>query len=357
MGYNFKEILSHFNTSTNVMPYGDGHINDTFKIGPGEKYLLQRINHNIFKEPEKLMENIENVTEHLKKKIIADGGDEKRETLSLIKTIDGKSYYKTEDGNYFRMYIFIDDAVTYNKIEEPIHFYNAAKAFGKFQKNLSDFPAESLHESIPNFHNTVSRFKDFKKAVEDDVMGRAKDVQPEIEFILQREKDCSVIVDAIKSGEVPVRVTHNDTKLNNVMIDNKSGEGICVVDLDTVMPGSLLYDYGDSLRFGTNNSDEDDKNLDNVFCRLDLFDVFTKGYLEELREVLTPKEIELLPFSAKLMTLECGMRFLGDYLNGDTYFKIHREGHNLDRARTQIKLVADMEKKENEMKEIVEKYL
>ena len=357
MAYNLNEIISKFDITNSIEPYGDGHINDTYLAKADTKFILQRINHSIFKNPEKLMENIQNVTEHLGKKIKEEGGDVTRETLTIIKTLDGKSFYKDEEGNYFRMYVFIDNATTYQKIENPMHFYSAAKAFGKFQKNLADFPAESLYESIPNFHNTVSRFEDFKKAVEEDKMGRAKDVQKEIEFAFARAKDCGIIVDAIASGEVPVRVTHNDTKLNNVMIDDATGEGLCVIDLDTVMPGSLLYDYGDSMRFGTNNSDEDDKNLDNVFCRLDLFEAFTKGYMEELRETLTPKEIELLPFSAKLMTFECGIRFLGDHLNGDTYFKIHRENHNLDRARTQFKLVYDMEQKEEEMKEIVKKYL
>jgi Ser/Thr protein kinase RdoA (MazF antagonist) len=357
MAYNLNEVISKFDITNSIEPYGDGHINDTYLAKADTKFILQRINHSIFKNPEKLMENIQNVTEHLGKKIKEEGGDVTRETLTIIKTLDGKSFYKDEDGNYFRMYVFIDNATTYQKIENPMHFYSAAKAFGKFQKNLADFPAESLYESIPNFHNTVSRFEDFKKAVEEDKMGRAKDVQKEIEFAFARAKDCGIIVDAIASGEVPVRVTHNDTKLNNVMIDDATGEGLCVIDLDTVMPGSLLYDYGDSMRFGTNNSDEDDKNLDNVFCRLDLFEAFTKGYMEELRETLTPKEIELLPFSAKLMTFECGIRFLGDHLNGDTYFKIHRENHNLDRARTQFKLVYDMEQKEEEMKKIVAKYL
>ncbi len=357
MAYKLNEIISKFDITDSIEPYGDGHINDTYLALSDSKFILQRINHSIFKNPEKLMENIQNVTDHLGKKIKEEGGDVTRETLTIIKTLDGKSYYKTEDGSYFRMYKFIDNATTYQKIENPMHFYSAAKAFGKFQKNLADFPAESLYESIPNFHNTVSRFEDFKKTVEEDKMGRAKDVQKEIEFAYERAKDCGIIVDAIAKGEVPVRVTHNDTKLNNVMIDDATGEGLCVIDLDTVMPGSLLYDYGDSMRFGTNNSDEDDKNLDNVFCRLDLFEAFTKGYMEELRETLTPKEIELLPFSAKLMTFECGIRFLGDHLNGDTYFKIHRENHNLDRARTQFKLVYDMEQKEEDMKKIVAKYL
>ena len=208
MAYNLNEIISKFDITNSIEPYGDGHINDTYLAKADTKFILQRINHSIFKNPEKLMENIQNVTEHLGKKIKEEGGDVTRETLTIIKTLDGKSFYKDEEGNYFRMYVFIDNATTYQKIENPMHFYSAAKAFGKFQKNLADFPAESLYESIPNFHNTVSRFEDFKKAVEEDKMGRAKDVQKEIEFAFARAKDCGLIVDAIASGEVPVRVTH-----------------------------------------------------------------------------------------------------------------------------------------------------
>lgn len=354
MEYNLNEIVAKFDITNSIEPYGDGHINDTYLVASNPKFILQRINSKVFTNPHELMNNIQKVTDHLREKIKAAGGNAERETLTIIKTLDGKSYYKADEDNYFRMYVFIDEATTYQKIENPKHFYSAAKAFGKFQKNLADFPAESLYEVIPNFHNTVSRFKDFKKAVKEDKMGRAKDVQKEIEFAMEREAICSKIIDAMKDGSVPMRVTHNDTKLNNVMIDDKTGEGLCVIDLDTVMPGSLLYDYGDSLRFGTNNSDEDDKNLDNVFCRLDLFEEFTKGYLEELKDTLTPMERELLPMSAILMTFECGIRFLGDHLNGDTYFKIHRENHNLDRARTQFKLVYDMEQKMDEMKKIID---
>ena len=357
MNYSLAEIVRNFSIDVSVESYGNGHINDTYIADSEPKYILQRINHAIFKNPEQVMSNILGVTEFLREKIIAEGGDPNRETLTVIKTVDGKSYYKTEDGNYFRMYNYVEDAVSYEAVESPEQFYQAARAFGKFQNMLSDYPAEKLYDTIPFFHDTVKRFGDFKKAVADDLAGRVATVQKEIDFVLAREADAAVVVNAIADGRVPLRVTHNDTKLNNVMLDSKTGAGVCVIDLDTVMPGSLLYDYGDALRFGASSGAEDEVDLDKIYFDLELFEAFTKGFLEEVGDKLTPAEIELLPFSAKLLTYECGMRFLGDYLNGDTYFKTHREGHNLDRARTQFKLVADIERKLDEMKNIVAKYV
>ena len=357
MSYTLEDIVRKFAIHVNVESYGNGHINDTYIVDDEPKYILQRINHAIFKNPEQVMSNILGVTEFLRKKIIAEGGDPERETLTVIKTVDGDSFYKTEDGNCFRMYNYIENAVSYEAVEAPEQFYQAARAFGKFQNMLADYPAEKLYETIPFFHDTTKRFADFKKAVADDAAGRAASVQKEIDFVLARYADTGVVVDAIADGRVPLRVTHNDTKLNNVMLDAVSGEGVCVIDLDTVMPGSLLYDYGDALRFGASSGAEDEIDLDKIYFDLELFEAFTKGFLEEVGDKLTPAEIELLPFSAKLLTYECGMRFLGDYLNGDTYFKIHREGHNLDRARTQFKLVADIESKLEEMKKIVAKYI
>ena len=302
------------------------------------------------------MDNVVMVTEFLKKKIAAAGGDVNRETLTVIPSKDGKSFVKTEDGDYFRVYIFVDDAISYQVVENPEDFYNAACAFGKFQNMLADFEADKLHETIKNFHNTKSRYVDFEKAVADNKSGKAESVKEEIAFAMARKDDAAVIVDGIAEGRIPLRVTHNDTKLNNVMVDSKTGKGICVIDLDTVMPGSLLYDFGDSIRFGTNPASEDEKDLSKVYCDLNLFEQYVKGFLSELGDSITKEEAELLPMSAKLMTLECGIRFLGDHLNGDVYFKIHRENHNLDRARTQFKMVADMEEKMDEMKAIVAKY-
>jgi len=338
----------------------DGHINDTFVVyftkddGKEYRYILQRINHNVFKEPEKLMENIVGITQHMRKKIIAAGGDPLRETLNIVPTVDGKAFHVCEDGNYWRTYIYIEGAKAYELPESAHQFYNVGKAFGKFQRLLSDYPAEKLHETIPNFHHTKLRFDALVKAVEEDVMNRAKDVKEEIEFAFAREKDTSVLVDLLEKGQLPLRVTHNDTKLNNVMIDNATGEGICVIDLDTVMPGLSLYDFGDSIRFGASTAPEDEKDLSKVWMDLNLYENYTKGFLEEAGDSLTRTELEYLAFSAKLMTYECGIRFLTDYLQGDTYFKIQRPEHNLDRTRTQFKLVADMEKKLDEMKKIVD---
>lgn len=361
-----QDIASKFQlegTLTESAPYGSGHINDTLRLtcelpqGGHKCYILQRMNDDIFKDPDGLMENIMNVTSFLRKKIAENGGDPERETLNVIPTVDGKNYLVDENGDYWRTYKYIEDATSFDTVEKPEDFYNSAVSFGNFQKLLADYPAATLHETIPNFHNTVSRFADFKKAVEEDVCGRAKDVQKEIQFVLDREADTHIICDALEKGEIPLRVTHNDTKLNNIMIDNKTGKGICVIDLDTVMPGSALYDYGDSIRFGASTGAEDEKNLDLISCDLNLFEIYTKGYIEGCGGSLTEKEIRMMPMGAKLMTLECGMRFLADYLQGDVYFKIHREEHNLDRCRTQFKLVADMEAKWDTMMQIVEKYI
>lgn len=360
-----SEVASQFEMEgiiTEMEPFGSGHINDTYRItcnvegGKVRRYILQRMNHEIFKNPKELMENVVNVTSFLREKIIAGGGNPDRETLNVVQTKSGDNYLQDGDGNYWRVYLFIEDAVSFDVVEKPEDFYNSAVSFGNFQKMLSDYPAETLHETIVDFHNTVKRFGDFKKAVEADALGRAKEVQEEIRFVLDREADTHVICDALAQKKIPLRVTHNDTKLNNIMIDNKTGKGICVIDLDTVMPGSALYDYGDSIRFGANTGEEDEKNLNLISLNLDLFDIYTKGFLEGCGGSLTKEEIELFPMGAKLMTFECGMRFLTDYLEGDVYFKIHRPEHNLDRARTQFKLVADMEQKWEQMKEIVEKY-
>lgn len=346
---------------TELIPFGSGHINDTFRItcelsdGKEKKYILQKMNDSIFKNPEELMENVMNVTSFLRKKIVAAGGDPDRETLNVIPTKEGKNYLD-KGGECWRMYIFIEGATCYDEVKTPEDFYNTAVSFGNFQKMLADYPAETLHETIVNFHNTVSRFADFKKAVEEDVCGRAKEVQEEIKFIMDREDVAHIICDALEQKRIPLRVTHNDTKLNNIMIDDETGKGLCVIDLDTVMPGSALYDFGDSIRFGASTGAEDEENLDLVSVNLELFDIYTKGFLEGCEGSLTEEEIKLFPAGAKVITFEQGIRFLTDYLQGDTYYKIHRPNHNLDRSRTQLKLVADMEKKWDEMEKIVAKY-
>lgn len=343
-------------------PYGNGHINDTFvawfkkEDGAKIRYILQRMNHITFKEPEKLMENIVGITRFIRKKVESYHGDVNRETMNVIPAKDGKSYYKDSIGSYWRAYIFIEDAITFDLVEKPEDFYASAVAFGYFQQQLVDYPASTLHETIPDFHNTPVRFETFKKAINEDVLGRKKEVQPEIDFVLKREEFMHTLMDSYATGKLPLKVTHNDTKLNNVMIDKKTGKGICVIDLDTVMPGFSVNDFGDSIRFGASTGAEDEPDLSKVNFDLSLYEVYTKGFLEGCNGSLSETELDMLPVGAKMMTLECGMRFLTDYLQGDTYFRIHRKGHNLDRARTQFKLVADMEKNWDAMYEIVNKY-
>lgn len=360
-----SEALIGFQLDGMVMsavPYGSGHINDTFLMtlrkddGSEGRVILQRMNKSIFKKPVELMENIMGVTSFLRERIIENGGDPERETLNVIPTKQGDPYFVDSEGEYWRCYVFIENARSYDQVESPEDFYQSAVAFGNFQRLLAAYPAATLHETIEGFHDTKARFAVFKKAVEEDVCGRAAEVQKEIDFVLAREDVANVFGDLLMNGEVPLRVTHNDTKLNNVMIDDETHKGICVVDLDTVMPGLAMNDFGDSIRFGASTAAEDEKDLDKVWCDLELFDIYAKGFLESCGESLTAKEIEMLPMGAKVMTFECGMRFLTDYLQGDTYFKVHREGHNLDRCRTQFKLVADMEAKWDAMQDIIKKY-
>ncbi len=348
-----NEIMAQFDVSAKIENYGNGHINDTYISRPND-YILQRINTAIFKNPQELMDNIEAVTEFLKKKIIAQGGDPMRETLTVIKTKDGKSYYECE-GMVFRMYKYVDKTVTIEEAKTPLDMYRAGKGFGHFGALLNDFPADTLNETIADFHNTPKRLENLKKTAAEDKMGRASSVQKEIEFCLSREEMTKKVTEGIKNGEIPLRVTHNDTKINNILFDSETGEGICVIDLDTVMPGSVLYDFGDALRIGASTASEDETELSKVLFDINKFESFAKGYLEETSELLTEKETELLAFSAKLLTLECGMRFLTDYLEGDTYFKIHRENHNLDRARNQFKLVEEIEAVEEKLNTIIKR--
>ncbi len=352
-----NEILSHFSVDVTIEPYGNGHINDTYITVSSPRYILQRINTKVFKNPEQVMNNILNVTEHIRKKILANGGDPDRETLRVIKTKTGENYYRAENGDCYRMYNFIENSVSHDITERPEQLFQAGRAFGKFQNMLSDFPADRLFETIPDFHDTRKRFENLKDAIQEDKVGRAASAKEEIDFALSYEKEVGIIVDALKDGLIPYRVTHNDTKLNNVMFDAQTDEAVCVIDLDTVMPGSLLYDYGDALRFGASTGAEDETDLSKIEFSLEYFEAFTKGFLGELGSAITQKECELLAFSAKLITYEIGIRFLTDYLEGDRYFKIHREHHNLDRCRTQFKLVSDIEKKTKKMNEIIKKYI
>lgn len=355
-----KAIIEQFEILgdvTSVKIYGSGHINTTYRVNTTEEdYILQKVNTSIFKNMEQLVENVAGVTEYLTETIKKRGGNPRRETLQVIRTKDGQNYYKGDDGFSYRMYYFITGASCYDTVEKPEVFYESAVAFGKFQCLLASYPAETLHETIPDFHHTAKRFETFLQAVEQDVCDRASGVQDEIAFVMKRAKDMSVLTDMLAKGELPLRVTHNDTKLNNIMIDNETGKGICILDLDTVMPGLSVNDFGDSIRFGANTALEDETDLSKVSLDLELYEVYVKGFLEGCQGILTENELKMLPMGAKMMTLECGMRFLTDYLEGDTYFRIHRKHHNLDRCRSQFALVADMERKWDEMAAIVKKY-
>lgn len=355
MGYeeNLNHILNQFVPGSSLSGFGDGHINDTYIVDSGE-YILQRINTGIFTNPEKLMENVVNVTEFLRGKIEKAGGNPDRETLTVIKTSDGNNIYTAKNGQVYRVYKYIPDSVSISECPGLDHLYNAAKGFGRFQSMLSDYPADSLFEVIPDFHNTPKRFEKLKKAIQKDLAGRARNVGEEINFALSQEDYITAVTDGLANGSIPLRVTHNDTKINNVLFDKDTGKAICVIDLDTVMPGSMLYDFGDALRIGAATAAEDEVDLSKVHFSRDAFEAFTRGYFEEMLPCLTETEIEYLPLSAKLLTFECGIRFLTDYLNGDTYFKIHRENHNLDRARSQFCLVRDIAKQEDDLKKLVQ---
>lgn len=346
------EILRGFRLDAEPVscePYGCGHINATYLAvtASGRRYILQKINHHTFRDVAGLMENITSVTEFLRTKT-----DDPRSVLTLVKTADGASYLHAQEG-YWRVYDFVEDTICLQQPETDEDFYQSAVGFGTFQQLLAEFPAEKLHETIPNFHNTPDRYRAFLETLERDPMRRAAQVQPEIEFALARQSEMAALQTALKAGELPLRVTHNDTKLNNVLLDAKTRKALCVIDLDTVMPGSSLYDFGDSIRFGASTAAEDEPDLSRVQFSLPMFEAFTRGFLKEAGQTLGAREIELLPMGAKLMTLECGMRFLADYLNGDKYFRVHREGHNLDRARTQFKLVRCMEESWAQMADIV----
>lgn len=344
-----------------VKPFGGGHINDTFLVVTEnehmrEKYILQRINHDIFKNVEKLMENYCNVCDYLKKVVKGRGGNHLRETITVVKTKNGNSFVKDSKGNYWRGILFIENSITTEVIQCKEDFYKTGKAFGGFQNMLSAYKADTLYESIPNFHNTKERFKTFLEDVENDIAGRKSEVEDDINFILAREKDTAVLVDLLAAGELPLRVTHNDTKIGNILLDKDTKEGICIIDLDTIMPGLSLYDFGDAIRSGSTYAAEDEKDLEKVYVDLELFEAFTKGFIEGAAGVLRKKEIEMLPMGAKVIILEQAIRFLGDYLNGDVYYKTSYDKQNLYRTRTQLKLVADMEEKWSELNEIVKAY-
>jgi hypothetical protein len=349
---NFPELIRHFTfegTFLSAQPFGNGHIHDTyaaiFETEPGQarRYILQRMNTHVFTHPGQVMENIQKVTTHLRRVIEEGGGDPQRETLTLIPTLDGSIFYQEENGATWRAMLFIEGAQTYQTVTDPNLYNRAAGAFGRFQARLADFPASDLHVTLPDFHNTPWRFNNFLDAFEKDIVGRAEHTQLEIDFLLQRRGQASRLIELENSGKIPIRVTHNDTKLDNVMIDDRTGEAVCVIDLDTVMPGSALYDFGDAVRSAANPAAEDEPDLSKVVFNFPVFERMVQGYLSEAGPLLTQAELDNLAFSGWLITYEQALRFLGDYLNGDTYYKIQHPEHNLDRARTQIKLVHGME--------------
>ena len=354
----FQPIADYFGITGAIVHAEEihsGNINRTYLLAVQEgnsqkEYVFQKINTFVFKRPEDVMDNILKVTEHIKKKLLESNGTYDRRVLSFLVGKDGKPYYYTNSTKHFwRVYEYIGLAVAYNMVEKPEQFYEAGRSFGEFQGWLSDFPAQTLAEIIPNFHNTPVRFRTFREAVERDTANRRAEVEEEIRFLLDREAECGALVKGLESGEIPYRVTHNDTKINNILFDIPTQKAICVIDLDTVMPGSSLYDFGDAVRYGASTALEDERDLSKVSIDLHLYELFTKGFLETTGNRMTDAELKLLPQSVKIMALELASRFLADYLDGDTYFKTNCEDHNLVRARTQIQLVRDMERKWEEM--------
>ena len=360
--YDIHHIARHLDLPGDFLgaePYGSGHINDTYRAtyreaGKTVYYILQRINHDVFKQPIPLMDNVDRITRHQREKLQAGGvTDLDRRALRVIPATDGLSYYQDDDGNIWRAYVFITRAQTYDFLEDPQQAFQAGKAFGGFQLQLSDLPGERLVETIPNFHHTPKRFETFAAAVAEDRMNRARLARPEIAFAMAQEAMTRHLIDCYKDGRMPERITHNDTKINNVMLDDETGEGICIIDLDTTMPGLIPYDFGDMVRTYTSPTEEDERDLSKIHIEMALFKNLAEGYLASAHTFLTEAERENLVFGGKLMTFENGIRFLTDFLQGDVYYKIHREGHNLDRCRTQFKLVALIAEQEAALNEIV----
>jgi hypothetical protein len=357
LNHNVAEVARHFEIPgefASAAPYGSGHINDSYCVafrtaGKTARYIVQRINHNIFKNPVAVMENIQRVTSHLGEQVNGEP-DRDRRVLTLITARDGRAWHADPEGNYWRAYKFIENAGSYDAVSSPEQALQAARAFGQFQQMLANLPAPRLLDTIPDFHNTPRRFAALERAIEADVAHRAAFAKPEIAFALAHKSITGVLLDA----DLPERVTHNDTKFNNVLLDDSTGEGICVIDLDTVMPGLAAYDFGDMVRTTTSPALEDEQDLSRVSMQFPMFEALVRGYLETAGGFLTETEKQHLAFSGKLITFEIGVRFLTDYLAGDTYFKVHREGHNLDRCRTQFKLVESIEQQEEAMHRLVE---
>ena len=363
--FNIEEIAQNFHIPGQFIKattYGNGHINDTYAAtyqhhGQETTYIHQRINHHVFKNPLGVMQNVERITAHLQKKLatLADGGS-RREALQLLPTHAEKYYHEDERGNIWRTYKFIQNAKSFEVLESPAHAYEAGKAFGHFQQMLVDIPGPRLVETIPGFHHTPQRFLALQQALEADTHNRAKTAQAEINFALQNEALAHTLLKLHEQGQIPERVTHNDTKINNVLLDSETGAWVCVIDLDTVMPGLALYDFGDMVRTATCLAAEDEPDLNKVKLEVPFFEALTEGYLSQASQFLNSVEKDHLVFSGKLITFEIGIRFLTDYLQGDTYFKIHRPEHNLDRCRTQFKLIESIMAQEDDLRQIVKKF-
>ena len=340
-------------------PFGNGHINDTYlaeyrRDGKIFRYVHQRINANVFKEPWKVMDNVERVLRHVRAKLRAENlVDPNRYALKLIPTVTEDLWMSDEEGNYWRTYLFIEEACTYDAAQSPAMAREAARAFGRFQSLIAELKGPRLHDTIPDFHNTRKRFKTFMEKLECDKYNRAISCQTEIKFVLSHECLASALLDLLDSGKIPERITHNDTKLNNVMFDKNTGEAICVIDLDTIMPGLAAYDFGDMVRTSTCFAEEDERDLSKIKFELPMFEALTDGYFSEACNYLNPIEQEYMNIAGQVITFETGMRFLTDYLDGDQYFRIHHEEHNLDRCRTQFALVREMELNFDKMKDIV----
>ncbi|MEA4831701.1 MAG: phosphotransferase [Oscillospiraceae bacterium] len=340
----------------------NGHINSTYKVhiirnGIEKPYIVQAVNTYVFKNPVDMMDNIGKVTAHIKKKLIERGEQNiERKVLHFCSTNEGFYYVHGSQNRFWRAYAFVENSKTYDKVENPQLLFNAGRAFGEFQMMLSDFPMNQLRDTIPDFHNTKKRMAAFFDSVYNDFCGRVKDIQPEIQFFKDRIDVAEKLINLQEKGVIPLRVTHNDTKYNNILMDSETNEALCVIDLDTVMPGLAAYDFGDAIRFAASTAAEDETDLSKVSINLEYFEAFTKGFIGACGRFFTPAEIDTMAWGARIITMELASRFLSDYINGDKYFRIHRPGQNLDRARCQIQLVFDMEQKFDKMCAIVDKY-
>lgn len=358
-----REVVKHFHfggTLKEIKPLAQGHINDTFIVtseteGRMIRHVLQRINHEVFKDPPAMMDNIVRITEHIRNKLQNERPNLPSRQLKVICSDNGSGYWTDPEENYWRVYDFIERAVSYDTMNSPELACEAARMFGWFQRMLEDLPGPVLHDSIPDFHNTPLRFKLFQEVLEEDPCNRAKEARREIDFLLENADICNVLMDLVKKGDLPYRIAHNDSKINNVMFDEKTHHGVCVIDLDTVMPGLSGYDFGDLVRTAASSAKEDEPDISKVKLNISIFTALVQGFVKETSRFLTPNEKDYLNFSAKLITFEQFIRFLTDHLRGDVYYKIHREGHNLDRSRTQMKLVQSIIEHEAEMNEIVKK--